>query len=475
MKLVYNHIGYIEITRFRYIYMTRLKHQILYLKIYQEYAAKIKEGKLKANEKLPSKRKLAEKNNVSLITIEKAYEQLLSEGYIYSIEKKGYYVSQIDIAPNKKVKINQTKELKQSNYKIDFTSTSSGSDIFPFSAWSKTCRKVISNNQEKLLLPCDYKGHETLRKAIAKHLNNYLGMEVSYNQIIISSGSESLYSLLINFLGRNKKYALEDPGHKSIANTYKEYEVDYNYIPLDENGISVDILNKVRPDVVHVSTNHHYPSGITMPIKRRYELLNYAINNDSIIIEDDYDVELRLKGKPISPLYSLNNSHVIYMNTFSITLAPSFRIAYMILPEKLLKEYEIKMKNASCTVPVLDQLILADFIDEGSFERLLNKKKKKYREIREELLKNLNNNSDITIKEADMGLHLLIYYPYQISDKEVEEIALKMGIKIYTLSHFLNKEKDAHTLLIKYTSIDKNNLNESIKQLNKLLEYIKVI
>ncbi len=455
--------------------MTRLKEKVLYLDIYNEYVNKIKSNKLKPNDKLPSKRNLADNKNVSLITIEKAYDQLLQEGYIYSIEKKGYYVSQIElISPNKKI-INKPKEEKQIKYIIDFTSTSDGSDIFPFSVWSKTTRKVISNNSKKLLLPCSYKGDEALRKAISKHLNNYLGMDVTYNQIIVSSGSETLYSLLINLLGRNKKYALEDPGHKSIANTYKEYEVDYTYIPLDENGIDINSLEKAKANVIHVSTNHHYPTGITMPIKRRYELLNYAIANDSIIIEDDYDIELRLKGKPISPLYSLNNNHVIYMNTFSITLAPSFRIAYMILPDNLLKQYETKMKNTNCTVPVLDQLILADFINDGSFERLLNRKKKKYREIREVLLQELKENKDIEIKEADMGLHLLIKYPYKISDKKVEEIAKEMNIKIYTLSHFLNKEKDTHTLLIKYTSIDKNNLDEAIKQLNKLLNKIKTI
>ena len=454
--------------------MTRLKHKILYLDIYEEYVNKIKTNQIKANEKLPSKRNLADNKNVSLITIEKAYDQLLQEGYIYSIEKKGYYVNQIELTTNKKI-INKPKEEKQIKYKFDFTSTSSGSDVFPFSAWSKTCRKVISNYSKELLLPCSYKGHETLRKAIAKHLNNYLGINVNHNQIIVSSGSESLYSLLINILGRDKRYALEDPGYKSIVNTYKEYGVNYNYIHLDDSGIRIDELNKVNPNVIHVSTNHHYPSGITMPIKRRYELLNYAISNNLIIIEDDYDIELRLKGKPISPLYSLDNNHVIYMNTFSITLAPSFRIAYMILPDNLLKQYESKMKNTSCTVPVLDQLILADFISNGSFERLLNRKKKKYREIREALLKNLKNNQDINVKEADMGLHLLISYPYKISDLKVEEIAKEMNIKIYTLSHFLSKQKDTHTLLIKYTSIDKNNLDESIKQLNELLNVIKTI
>lgn len=454
--------------------MTRLKDQILYLNIYQEYVNKIKGGLLKANDKLPSKRNLADIKNVSLITIEKAYEQLLQEGYIYSIEKKGYFVSKIDIIKTNKE--NKTiLEDKRKKYQIDFTSTSSGSDVFPFSTWSKITRKVISSYSNELLSPCNYKGHDSLRKAIAQHLNSYLGMNVSYSQIIISSGSESLYSQLINLLGRDKSFALEDPGHKSIANTYKEYDVNYNYIPLDEQGIRIDILNKVKPNVIHVSTNHHYPSGITMPIKRRYELLRYAYDNDAIIIEDDYDIELRLKGKPILPLYSLDDSHVIYMNTFSITLAPSFRIAYMILPEKLLQSYEKRMANIACTVPVLDQLILADFIKEGYFERLLNRKKKKYREIREELLNSLKENKDIEIKEADMGLHLLIKYPYKISDKKVEEIAKVMNIKIYTLSRFLNKEKDTHTLLIKYTSIDKNNLDEAIKQLNKLLNKIKTI
>lgn len=455
--------------------MTRLKNKILYLDIYNEYVNKIKTNKLKANDKLPSKRNLANIKNVSLITIEKAYDQLLQEGYIYSIEKKGYYVNQIELTNTNKKIINKSKEEKQICYKIDFTSTSSGSDVFPFSTWSKITRKVISNNSDKLLLPCSYKGDINLRKAIAKHLNNYLEMDVTYNQIIVSSGSESLYSLLINLLGRNKKYALEDPGYKSIANIYKEYGINFNYIKLDDSGIRIDELNKVKPDVIHVSTNHHYPTGITMPIKRRYELLNYAINNNSIIIEDDYDIELRLKGKPISPLLSLDNNHVIYMNTFSITLAPSFRIAYMILPCNLLRLYEEKMKNTSCTVPVLDQLILADFINDGSFERLLNRKKKKYREIREALLQNLSSNKDIVIKEADMGLHLLIKYPYKISDKKVEEIAKEMNIKIYTLSHFLNKEKDTNTLLIKYTSIDRDNLVEAIKQLNKLLDKIKTI
>ena len=457
--------------------MTRLKEEILYINIYKSFVDKIKKGELKANEKLSSKRTLAKRKNVSIITIEKAYDQLLSEGYIYSIEKKGYYVSDIEFTGNREKK---ETTLKKDNdvqkYLFDFTSTSSGKDVFPFSSWAKIARKVISNNKEELLLPCSFKGHDSLRRAIANHLNNYLGINVSDDQIIISSGSESLYSLLINFFGRNEIYALEDPGHTSISYIYDENQLNYNFVPLDEKGIRIDKLNEIASNIVHVSTNHHYPSGINMPISRRYELLNYAIKNNSIIIEDDYDSELRLKGKPIPPLYSLDESgHVIYLNTFSMTLAPSFRIAYMVLPKKILKQYENKMSNMKCSVPVLDQLILADFIFDGSFERLLNRKKKKYRDIREKLLNELNKRTDLKISEADMGLHLLIEYPYDISDLKAEEIAQELKMKIYTLSHFMHNKKDTHTLLVKYTSIDQNNLDLAIKLLNELFDGLKSI
>ena len=448
----------------------------LYLEIYSNFVEDIKSGKIKPYEKLPSKRNLSKKFGVSLITVEKAYEQLLVEGYIEAIEKKGYFANKINIIKNKQKINKEIKEEEIKTYLYDFTS-SNANNHFPFSTWAKITRKILNEKKELILKPCSFKGEQSLRVAIAEHLNNYLGMDVSYRQIIIGSGSEYLYSLLINFFGKDLNYILEDPCYTGISLIYKQNGIKPLYIPLDKHGIDINILKNKKADIIHVSTNHHYPSGITMPISRRYELLEIAKEKNAIIIEDDYDVELRLKGKPIKPLFSLdNNNNTIYMNTFSITLTPSFRIAYMILPFNLLKEYEQKIAIYKCTVPVFDQMILAQFIKDGSFERLLNRKKKNYRDLRKQFIDYLKSDeiiNDLDLIEAESGLHLLIKYPYKIKDKEVEELALKEDIKIYTLSHFLNKQVNSNALLIKYTSFNKTNMQASTKALLRLLYLIK--
>lgn len=453
----------------------KTKDKPLYLEIYESISSDIKNGKLKPNDKLISKRNMANKLGVSLITVENAYDQLLSEGYIYSIEKKGYYINNIEIYHSNKSNKESINEKIIKTYKYDFTSTNNLNNKFPYSSYNKIIRKII--NIDNIFKDSSYKGSEELRKAISKHLNSYLGLNVSYKQIIIGSGSENLYSLLINFFSRDIVYGLEDPGYLSISNIYNLNDVKYKYIPLDDKGIDISVLNKSNIDVVHISTNHHYPSGISMPINRRYEILKWANENNSYIIEDDYDMELRLKGKPIPPLYDLdNNDRVIYLNTFSITISSNIRIAYMVLPKGLLNKYEDKMSVFKCGVPTLDQLILAEFINSGSFERLLNRKKKYYREIKDTFLSLLSKDKiiqELELKEADLGLHLLIKYPYKIKDKEVEDIANKLDIKIYTLSHFSYDKKDSHTLLIKYTSFNLDNVYDYTSVLIKLLKKIK--
>ncbi|MDO4501020.1 MAG: PLP-dependent aminotransferase family protein [Erysipelotrichaceae bacterium] len=449
----------------------------LYQYIYECIAFDIKNHNIKADEKLPSKRTLAKQLAVSLITIENAYEQLLSEGYIYSIEKKGYYVSEIEtFQSNREVKVEKEEELSNP-YLIDLSSTNLNSSYFPFSTFSKITRKVLSEERESILRPAEYNGVLKLREAISKHLNEYLGMKVSSKQIVIGSGSEHLYSLLIQFFGK-KHYALENPGHKAIASVYQRNELKHSFIDMDDKGINIKALKEADADIVHVSANHHYPTGITMPISRRYELLRWAKNNNKFIIEDDYDSELRLKGRPISPLFALdNNDTVIYLNTFSITLAPSFRIAYMVLPESLLSEYKEKMKVYHCTVPVLDQLILSEFISSKAFERHLNRSKKRYRDLKNEFLNELKNTAfykDLDISEADSGLHLLIKYPYEISDKKAKEIAKSKGLKVSMLSDFYQKKKDSHTLLIRYVSLHEDSLQIAILSLIDLLSVLSI-
>lgn len=450
--------------------------KILYLEIYEYVIDKIKHKQWLPNFKIPSKRKLSQAFNVSLITVATALEQLESEGYIYSKERVGYFVCDIEVLSKHEPNNNYNFEPNNDNYLFDFRNNNGDILNFPFSNWQKIERKILNDNKELLFNKPQSFGEQPLRKAIANYLNNNLAMNVSYKQIIITSGSDNSYNNLINFFGRKKKYGLEDPGYQNISSIYKLNDLKYQYIPLDDNGISINYLNKANVDIVHVSTNHHYPSGIVMPISRRYELIKWAKDNNSIIVEDDYDVELRLKGKLINPLFTLDDNNTVYLNTFSLTLNPGFRIAYMVLPKRLVNEYEKKMSTFKCNVSMLEQLILAEFISSGAYERYLNKKKKRYQDIRNifiEKMTSLSNKHNLILKEADLGLHVLITYPYKVSDEKVLEIAKALKIKIYPLSHFMHEKKDTHTLIVNYSCFNKDNIEKGISILEQLFESIE--
>ena len=413
---------------------------------------------------------------MSLITVATALEQLESEGYIYSKERVGYFVCDIEILTKHEAIDNYHLETINDDYLFDFRNNNGDILNFPFTNWQKIERKILNDNKELLFNKPQSFGEQPLRKAIANYLNNNLAMNVSYKQVIITSGSDNSYNNLINFFGRKKKYGLEDPGYQNISSIYKLNDLKYKYIKLDDYGIDINKLKKSKVDIVHVSTNHHYPSGIVMPISRRYELIKWAKENNSIIIEDDYDVELRLRGKLINPLFTLDDNNIVYLNTFSLTLNPGFRIAYMVLPKRLVKEYENKMSTFKCNVSKLEQLILAEFISSGAYERYLNKKKKRYQDIRNifiEKMTSLSNKHNLILKEADLGLHVLIAYPYKVSDEKVLEIAKTLKIKIYPLSHFMHEKKDTHTLIVNYSCFNKDNIEKGISILEQLFMSIE--
>lgn len=453
--------------------------KILYLDIYDYVIKKIKDKSWPSDFKIPSKRKLSKAFNVSVITVANALEQLESEGYIYSKQRVGYFVCNMDIITMDHInnkKIEKPNELNKSQCVFDFRNNNGDILNFPFNIWQRIERKIIIDNKNILINKPQNFGELTLRKAISNYLNNNLAMNISYKQVIITSGSENSYNLLVNYFGRKQKYGLEDPGYKNISMIYKLNDLDYSYIPLDKKGIDINLLKQSKVDIVHLSTNHHYPSGIVMPISRRYELIKWAKEKKSFIIEDDYDVELRLKGKLINPLFTIDDQNVIYLSTFSLTLNPCFRIAYILLPEKLIKSYEEKMSFFKCNVSILEQLTLAEFINSGSYERYLNKKKKRYQVIRNSLMKKLIEISfkhNLILKEADLGLHILITYPYKISETQVMEIANSLKIKIYPLSHFMNNKKDTKTLIVNYSCFNNDNLEFGIKCLEKLFNAIE--
>ena len=347
-------------------------NKTMYEYLYELIKEDIADGKLKADEKLPSKRGLSQHLQISVKTVENAYEQLLLEGYIRSEEKRGYYVNKIAVvtggAPGYAAPV---KRFQEETYLADLTANNIRYDRFPFATWAKVMRETLTDYNTSLLKTVPFNGVLQLREAIADHLNRYRGMQVSADHIIIGAGTEYLYNRLLQLLGPDVKFGVENPGYRKITKIYNENGVDWDYVNIDDKGMKVDELRMKDINVAHVSPEHHFPIGLVMPVARRQELLNWAAEEPGrYIIEDDFDCEFRMQGKPIPSIQSRDRSHrVIYMNTFSKTMVPSLRIGYMVLPEKLMEKYISTMNFYSCTVSGFEQYAMAAFIEKGYFER----------------------------------------------------------------------------------------------------------
>lgn len=478
----------------------------LYEYLYRCIKKDILEGKLKKDERLPSKRNLAKHLDISVITVENAYAQLQIEGYIYSQEKRGYFVSEVE---NRILNVYHTpKTLKESNkglkknelvscfvernrnetpednnnvnsYFADFQTNNINSERFPFSIWSRLMREVLSEKDTVLLQSMPYNGVEKLREAIAEYLYHFRGIEVSKEQVFIGAGTEYLYGLLIQLLGRDKIFALEDPGYKKIAYIYESNKVKCEYIAIDKEGLSVAQLEKSSAQVVHISPSHHFPTGIVMPIKRRQELLKWANEKEErYIIEDDYDSEFRFLGKPIQTMQSIDNHEkVIYMNTFSKSLAPSIRISYMILPMHLLERFQRELGFYACTVSSFEQYTLANFMQRGYYEKHINRMKNFYKSQRNLVISAMKNSPlyyKMRIKEENAGLHFLLEVDTQLSDKELLEKLEQEHIKITSLSQYYHNQKNSreHVLIMNYSGVDAEKMTEVMERFGKVLECI---
>ena len=377
----------------------------LYEYLYNCIKNDILSGKIKAGEKLPSKRTMAKNHNISVITVENAYAQLLVEGYIFSKEKRGYFASEISgqylnnggINGNKE-KIVETKvSLKSGQIKkkiqdtkkqwlVDFNSNHIMYDSFPFSIWSRIMRQTLLDRENSFLSSPLPNGVVELREAIANHLMEFRGMEVDAENIIIGAGTEYLYSIIVQLLGRDSVIAVEDPGYRKIGKVYESNGVECLHLPIDNSGIQTKALLGKKIDAVHISPSHHFPTGRVMPVSRRQHLIHWAIENNGFIIEDDYDSEFRFSGRPIPTMVGMDKERVIYMNTFSKTLAPSIRIAYMVLPDRLMEKFHTKLNFYSGTVSSFEQYTLANFIAGGYYERHINRMRNYYRDYRNKII-----------------------------------------------------------------------------------------
>lgn len=463
----------------------------LYHFLYKSIKNDILNDKLEAEEKLPSKRSLAKQMGISLITVETAYNQLLAEGYIYTEPRKGYFVSKLKIAQTEtKPTFKESREARNTQkfdslvqkfrsakitkkHFVDFSNNLGNPEMFPFSTWAKITRQVLCENQMELLERAPYGGVYPLRKAIADMLNGFRNMNVDPEQIIVGAGTDYLYGLIVQILGFNKKYGVEDPGYSKISKIYRKMNVTCNFIPLDDSGVIIDQLEKTCTDVIHISPSHHYPTGIVMPVSRRYELLSWAAKSSNrYIVEDDYDSEFRMTGRPISTLQNIDVSDkVIYINTFSKTLTSSARISYMVLPKSLAQKYKEEFSFYTCTVSTLEQLVLAKYISDGSFEKHINRMRNAYRGRRDTLLQAIRKSklaAISTIAEEDAGLHFILKIDTILSDEEFCKQANEKGVRIGALSDYYTEATPSeHQFIINYSDLPENRI---AKALNVLYE-----
>ena len=343
----------------------------VYLQLYKKIRDDIVAENYPYNTKLPSKRSLAEETGVSTITVEHAYELLCDEGYVESRERSGFIVI---------FRKNDGFATSSEHHTEHIHHTETEHHEFPLSVLSKTMRKALSEHGELLLEKSPNSGCIELREAIRHYLARNRGIKVDVEQIVIGSGSEYLYGLIVELLGRHRIYAIESPSYKKIEQVYKAAEITYDLLPLTNSGINSKALAETKADVLHTTPYRSYPSGVTATASKRHEYIRWSEQNEHYIIEDDFESEFSISTKPTETLFALSNKdNVIYLNTFSKTISPSLRIGYMVLPKHLVNEFKNKLGFYSCTVPTFMQFVLTELLDNGDFERHINRVRRKKR------------------------------------------------------------------------------------------------
>ena len=419
----------------------------LYEQIYGHIKGEIRSGKLLSGERLPSTRSLAEYLQVARSTVDCAYGQLLSEGYIESRPYKGYFVCPIEellqldsglsALENRQAAVGAMPGGREEPYRIDFSPYDIDMSGFPFSVWKKITKNILTDANSDLFAKGEGQGDYSLRQTISRYLHSARGVECRPEQIIVGAGNDFLLLLLEKILGRDVRIAMENPTYKRSYRIFRSFAYPIVTVDMDECGMRADRLEEADVRAAYVMPSHQFPMGTVMPIGRRMELLKWADGgSDRYLIEDDYDSEFRFRGKPIPALQASDrHGRVIYMGSFSKAIAPAIRVSFMVLPKPLLEIYERECSFYSCTVSRIDQSILNVFIGEGYFERHLNKMRKIYRGKHELLLECLGElREEFAIAGENAGLHLLLTSKRGIPEGELLERAAGRQVRVYGLS-----------------------------------------
>lgn len=456
----------------------------LYEQIYDYIRVQISDGKISRGEKLPSTRLLAKHLQISRSTVELAYGQLFSEGYIESEPSRGYYAGDLSglyiekgarLQAAGRLDGEEEKEQKDARYRIDFSPDANEFDYFPFNAFRKITKEVLARDDASLLSAGEPSGERELKEAVRNYLYHARGVSCGLSQIVIGAGNEYLLLLLCQALGRNMRVAMENPTYLQAYRTFVNSGCEMLLLGRDAGGIRMDEIRVQNPDLVYIMPSHQFPMGTVMPMNRRLLLLQWAMEQDGrYIIEDDHDSEFRYKGKPIPSLQSSDpGGSVIYLGTFSKSISPALRVSYMVLPKPLVARYQEKCGFYSSAVPRGQQIALARFLNQGYFERYLNKMRGIYKAKHDLFLSLLKKEAWAHAIYGDhAGMHLLV----ELEEKSASLIAREAkekGVRAYALEEYMIggarlTDQEERTLLFGYGALKEEEMKEGVACIRKV-------
>lgn len=446
----------------------------LYEQIYQHLAAQIREGKLPAETKMPGRRSLAGALGVSVHTVDTAYQMLTAEGYLESQPRSGYYVQEsTELLPGEK---NHSPvlpaqpaapEAPERQWNYDLSTSSVDVSLFPFRTWGRIQKELLYSSPE-LLQPGHRQGEVDLRRVLADYLAAYRGVRCQPDQIVIGAGTEYLAGLLPRLVSGSIA-AVENPGYRRTRVILENNGMPCRLVSIDKGGLSVAELERTDANFCYVTPSHQFPTGVTMPVARRRELLRWAAQAPGrYILEDDYDSEFRFDIRPLPSLQGMAGPEgpVIYLTTFSKSLAPGIRIACMVLPRNLIQRYRSLYGGYANTVGRFEQQTLCRFIEEGHFARHLARMRKTYRSRMEQLSASMKKAflpQPITIQGQHTGLHLLLTLPEGAGDRVMAEQAMEVGAKLAPLSEYYMTAQEscpANTVVLGYAALAPDGIEE---------------
>lgn len=445
----------------------------LYIQIYQQIREQIRTGLLSEGFRLPSKRQLAAQLGISVNTVSAAYSQLVSEGFLLAKPQCGFFVCQLDdLIQNPPSEERRAVPQETDHWAVDFSINDIAREKFPFQAWRKAMSKSFNEYDPDLLTSTPPQGDVHLRQAIAQYLYQARGVDCTAEQIIIGAGNDNLIMMLSYILDSSCTIGMENPVYHKAMHFFRRMGHAVLPFPVDASGLQVEPLESYDNIAIYVTPSHQFPLGITMPVSRRIKLLNWTQEGTNrYIIEDDYDSEFRYNSRPIPALQSLDrNGRVIYLGTFSKSIAPSLRISYMVLPRPLLNQYHKQYLYFQSAVSRFEQTVLHEFITSGRFETHLNRMRKHYKTLALELTHALSTffGDTLEISGEGAGLYLVVRLKTGLCETEMCARAKEQGVRVYPVSpYFAGTVPLAHQskVLLGFGGLNSDQLQDGVARL----------